>query len=294
MMFFNMLVGCGKSFTGDRDDSLFTIIEELTFIYNLNEPVKTYRMPGKLVEISGISYVSDDHMICIEDETGHLYNFNLESGKVDSAWKFSGDGDYEDVAIVNDTVYVIESDGDIYKFHLSKEGAHESVKYENDLSAWNDTEGLCYDPVSGSLLIACKEEKDLNGKTIDGNPIYSFSTKDFRLASNPFYTLTAGKLKSFFEAHRDFNYEIERIEVKPSGIAYNPLDGYFYLLASVGKMIIVIDHKKNIKATYSIPEQLLEQPEGITFSPDGKLWISTEGGKGPGKILAFEPIDSGR
>lgn len=290
IMLFNTSISCSMHGSNDRIDSLFTITNHLTHRYDLSAPDRTYLMPGKLKEISGISYVNEQSLICVEDETGHLYHFNLQSGEVDSDWRFSGDGDYEDLEIVNDTLYILKSDGDIYKFHYSKEGAHESMKYETRLSAKHDTEGLGYDPVSKSLLIACKEEWDLEGKEAEGTAIYAFSTIDNRLIHEPKYILTARSLKSFFEQNRDYTYEAARIRIKPSGIAFNPLDGYFYILASVGKMIIVLDNKYNIKATYSIPNQLMEQPEGITFSPEGDLWISTEGGKGPGKILAYKPV----
>jgi sugar lactone lactonase YvrE len=35
--------------------------------------------------------------------------------------------------------------------------------------------------------------------------------------------------------------------------------------------------------------KLFPQPEGICFSPDGKLFISTEGKGQPGKIMLFKP-----
>lgn len=281
--------GCHFYSPNDRVDSLFTILEGVQYFYDLNRPSETHLMPNKLEEISGISYVAPNHLICVEDETGHVYHYDLKLRDLVSEWKFSGSGDYEDILYYSDSVFVLESDGDIYQFHYSEAGAKEATKYENPLSIKNDTEGLGFDPDSQSLLIACKEKRDLDGKKAEGWNIYSFELTTKSMNRDPFYSLTSKKLKTFFEEYRNFEYDEERIEVKPSAIAFNPLDNNFYILASVGKMIVVIDQRKNIKATYSIPAKLLEQPEGITFSPAGDMWISSEGVDGPGRILSFKP-----
>lgn len=288
MIIFYVSPGCIYS-PNDRVDSLFNIYEGVQYFYELNRPYETHLMPDKLEEISGISYVDGVHLVCIEDEHGYIYNYDLRLKDFTPEWKFSDDGDYEDILYTEDSVYVLESDGDIYQFHYSKSGAADAVKYENRLSTRNDTEGLGFDPIRKNLLIACKEKIGLDGKETDGWNVYSFDLRTKTILENPFYSLTSKQLKSFFEAHRDFEYEEERIVVKPSAIAFNPLDDLFYILASVGKMIVVIDQEKNIKATYSIPEKLLKQPEGITFSPSGELWISSEGVDGPGRILSFKP-----
>ena len=281
--------GCHFYSPNDRIDSLFTILDEVQHFYDLNRPSETHLMPDRLEEISGISYVDPYHLVCIEDENGKVYHYDLKLRDFIPEWKFSGSGDYEDVLYFKDSVFVLKSDGDIFQFHYSKAGAGEARKYENSLSIKNDTEGLGMDPSSRSLLIACKEQKGLKGEKTEGWNVYAFDLATKSLSQEPFYSLTSKELKSFFEANRDYEYEEEKIVVKPSAIAFNPLDNYFYILASVGKMIVVIDKDKNIKATYSVSEKLLEQPEGITFSPEGNLWISSEGVDGPGRILSFKP-----
>ncbi len=246
-------------------------------------------MPEKLLEISGISYVKSGLLICVEDERGLIYSYDLASKQVISQRRFAGDGDYEDVAIFSDMVFVLKSNGDLYRFSFI-DSEIKTDEYDTRLSSENDTEGLCFDPVSNRLLIACKEKKGLKGEKTEGNNIYAFSLSENSLTDEPFMSLSAGTLKAFFEENRSYNYDIDRIVVKPSGIAYNPLDGFYYILASVGKMMVVVNKDGNIMATYSIPEELLIQPEGITFSPQGELWISSEGVNGPGRILHYKPM----
>ncbi len=289
VILFYIPTGCHFYSPNDRVDTLFNILDNVQYYYDLNSPSETHLMPEKLLEISGVSYVDPYHLICVEDEHGSLYNYDLRLRDFTPEWKFSGDGDYEDVLYYSDTVFVLESNGDVYQFHYSKSGAKNSIKHKTPLSIKHDTEGLGYGPLTQSLLIACKEERDIYGKKSDGWNVYAFDLVSKKLLEDPFYTLTSKGLKSFFEQHRDFVYEEERIVVKPSGIAFNPLDSNFYILSSVGKMIVVVDQKKNIKATYSIPGKLLGQPEGITFSPSGDLYISSEGDDKPGRILLFKP-----
>jgi uncharacterized protein YjiK len=40
-----------------------------------------------------------------------------------------------------------------------------------------------------------------------------------------------------------------------------------------------------------LDKELLPQPEGICFSPDGIMFISSEGKGGKGRILVFQPRD---
>ncbi len=136
-------------------------------------------------------------------------------------------------------------------------------------------------------MIACKGDEDIKGHKAKGKAIYEFDINTKKLIKDATFEITAGDMKKFFEANRDFKYEKDRIKFKPSGIAFNPADGFFYLLASVGKWLIVFDKDGKIQATYVIPPEVLLQPEGICFAPNGDLYISSEGQGEKGQILKF-------
>lgn len=120
-----------------------------------------------------------------------------------------------------------------------------------------------------------------------GKSVFEYDLKHRELISEPFLEVSGSDLEKFFEAHRKFDYEEERIKFEPSAIAYNPADQYFYLLASVGKLLVVLDKNGKIVATYSISPKVLNQPEGIVFSPEGDMYISSEGEGDRGYILKF-------
>jgi uncharacterized protein YjiK len=59
-------------------------------------------------------------------------------------------------------------------------------------------------------------------------------------------------------------------------------------MAAKGRAIIVLNRKGEIVAYQPLEKDILPQPEGMAFAPDGTLYISSEGGEGSGKIMRFE------
>ncbi len=281
--------GCSTATFREQADSLFLITDDVSVYYNLKIPDDKYFLPYSLSEISGITHLNDTHLLCVEDEGGKVYEYSLAKRKITNTIAFSNPGDFEGIELVGDTIYVLESDGDIYEFAYTKHSSTRATKHENKLSRKNDTEGLGYNPYTGHLTIACKEDEDIEGTNAKGKTVYQFDLRTKKLFPKPLFEITATLMDDFFEAHRDFEYNKDRIKFEPSGIAYNPLDGYFYLLASVGKLLVVLDQNGAIKATYPIAPRVLSQPEGISFSSRGDLYISSEGEGDKGYIMKFRP-----
>ena len=93
---------------------------EMPTSYRLDKPSSAWEMPKKLVEISGISVLNFPKILSINDEEGKLYEYNLVTKEVEEDYKFGKDGDYEDLAINGNTVYVLESNGTIIKLMTLK------------------------------------------------------------------------------------------------------------------------------------------------------------------------------
>ena len=87
----------------------------------------------------------------------------------------------------------------------------------------------------------------------------------------------------------------EKIKLKPSAAAINPLTKDVWILASVNHLIIVTDRKGNTKEVYTLDPVIFNQPEGITFTPWGDLLISNEAGDkyGTATLLIFKPKKKG-
>jgi len=160
---------------------------------------------------------------------------------------------------------------------------------------------LCYDSISNSLLIACKGVPYIDkNESFEGfKAIYQFNLSEGILEKKPFLLinldqiLDINKLSSYekvsFKIAKVFNNSGD-IRFQPSGIAIHPFSGHIYVIASVGKSLIVLDRKGNIKLIKKLKKSIFQQPEGICFNPKGDLFISNEGKGGKAKILKFRHI----
>ena len=74
--------------------------------------LEKHDVPGILREISAIVYLDENRFACVQDELGTIFIYNTETQKIEKEIEFAGPGDYEGLAIVNETAYVLRSDGE--------------------------------------------------------------------------------------------------------------------------------------------------------------------------------------
>ena len=90
--------------------------------YDLHKPSQRWKLPKELEEISGLSFFAKNQLACIQDEDGIFYVYDLKKQSIVRKDQFGKKGDYEAVEVVEDTAYVLESNGDIFFFHVGKNG----------------------------------------------------------------------------------------------------------------------------------------------------------------------------
>ncbi len=260
---------------------------ETAYTYNLNKPEHKWGLPPDLFEVSGNSWIDKNHLLIIEDLRPNLYVIRLEDNnavvektiafKENSGKKF----DVEDVTIANNTAYALWSHGVIYK--ISNWQNKPQVKdIPTFLGKENNTEGICFDPVTNTLLVACKNNAAIEDEKKSTRAIYQFDLSTEQLKKEPFLLIHR---KDFTKA------EGEKIDFYPSAIAVHPVTHDVYILSTKeNKGMAVYTHDGKFKSFQSIDKKLLPQPEGICFAPDGTLYISTEGKEGElGYIFQFNP-----
>ncbi|PNW28464.1 SdiA-regulated domain-containing protein [Formosa algae] len=246
--------------------------------YQLSKPSKIWEMPKKLVEISGISILNFPHILSINDEEGKLYDYNLETKDLEETYKFGKDGDYEDLAITEDAIYVLKSNGTIYQIkNFKKKPKVETFK--TFLSEKQDAEGLFFDADKNRLLIACKEEVEIDDE--DYNVIYEFDLNTNTLEKTPAFTISK----------EHFKYKDKKHDFAPSGLAIHPKTNTLFVISTVGKLMIEMSLNGEILNKYNLDYSHFIQPEGIFFTPNGDLYISNEGKKDKGNILRFDYIN---
>ncbi len=296
---FFILIGCGSNETHLKQQSeepTATMVsatetgENMSFAYNLKNPTHTWKLPEELVEVSGNTWVDENHLVLIEDQHAILYfvqidgdNLTLEKTIPFNIEK-NANPDIEDVTLVDDVIYALWSHGTLFK--ISNWRSTPSVeKIKTFLKKENNSEGLCYDPVTKKLLIACKDFSGLDDEKKSTRAVYSFDMQEEKLNGTPFLLIH----KTDFEKVAD-----EKLEFNPSAIAVHPVTKDIYMLSTKdNKCLAVYSRDGNLKAFRVIDKEMMPQPEGICFSPSGTLFISSEGKDGePGDLFRFDPLDS--
>jgi len=254
--------------------------------YDLNKPNKRWVLPKELEEISGLSYFAKNQLACIQDEDGIFYIYDLKKNEIARKDKFGKKGDYEGVEVIADTAYVLKSNGDIFFFRIEKQGVGEVRKIKTDLTHQNDTEGLGFLYGSEELLIGCKGDPGTKNNDIEkGRSIYRVELAEKKFKKKPKYLIDGKSYNKMLEKkglskkkHRPF---------KPSGVAVHPKNGYIFIIGTVGKMLVVLNPDGEIDNLIPLDPKMFWQPEGICFSPNGDLYISSEGRGKNGYILKF-------
>ncbi len=284
----------------DKNYSLFEH-EHFVFPYEMNSPDERWKLPSKLIEISGLSYLDQDRLACVQDEKGNIYVYNLMQDEIERKIDFGSNGDYEGIELVGSDAWVLKSNGDIFlveDFMMFEE--HTATKYATPISKKNDAEGLAYDPIDHQLLIACKGHpfiQEQEGKEFKA--IYSFNLETKELHLNPFLLIEMDTIKYYknyntmtqlgVELLALFDHSKGDVSFQPSGIAIHPISGNTYVIGSVGNLLMEFSREGKMLAMIKLRSRIHAQPEGICFGPEGTLFISNEGDGGEGVILRFEP-----
>ena len=90
-----MLGFLGCSNNGDKKDTSSPLMTKNAFTlpYQLNSPSETFKLPKKLQEISGVSFINDQELACIQDEKAIIYVFDLEEKSITRKIDFGKNND---------------------------------------------------------------------------------------------------------------------------------------------------------------------------------------------------------
>jgi len=287
-LLFSVGTSCQSGPIRQYPDSRMPQTGDLQEVYDLNNPAEKFYLPYVLEEVSGLSYSASEALLMVDDEKGKIFEFDLAKKEIVKTTTFHRSGDFEGVELVGKNMYVLRSDGNIYKVKNPQQKNDETKKYESRLGSANDTEGLGYDPITNKLLIACKAKGEIGKKEVHGKAIYGFDLETEELDKEPMLVISEKDINSFWSKQSSGDYKKKNINFRPSAIAFHPIQKLFYVLSSSGKLLVVVDREGRILATYPISAKRLHQPEGICFSPTGEMYISSEGDGGRGYVLKYD------
>lgn len=284
---FSLEPGCGDREKSDSSSSKTGSVEESSknggFVeYDFDKPDAIFELPRPLEEISGISLLDDSTLVAIQDEDGILFMIDTRTGKVRTSSKWGGPGDYEDVQVVGSDIWVLRSDGTLFKIEAAENGGIGNVtEYDTPLGSMNDTEGLAYDQSKNRFLIACKESP---GKGYSGNvrAVYAFDLESNELEEKAVFTIDLGEVGG---QTKMIGFKINTF--KPSAIRLQPGSQDWFIVSSVKKAIVVF-RDQSLMQIYNLPGVYFEQPEGLEFDRAGNLFVANEGKGGSALLLRFD------
>ncbi len=240
--------------------------------------VNKWEMSDTLHEVSGIAYLDKTSMAAIQDEKGSIFIYNLITKNIDREIKFAENGDYEGIAMIGNKAYVLRSDAYIFEVEDITKEEPQVTKHELGLTDEYDFEGITYDKKFNRLLLAYKDENPQKDK--DYKEILQFDLEQKKLLKEPVYKITYNN--PLFKELRHFN--TDKV-FKPSEIGIHPKTGDIYILDGKTPKLLILDSNWQEKQLYVFDPKVFNQPEGLTFSPEGKIYIANEGGFSAANIL---------
>lgn len=264
--------------------------------YNIPSPALQVTLPPALKEISGITQISGDTFACVQDEKGIVFLVDVTNGKIIDKLRFFSEGDYEGITKVENTLYVLRSDGVLYMLpdFLSPESGH--ITYQTNVPA-KDNEGLCYDQANQRLLIGCKSNIGKGKELKDIRAIYAFDIETARLSDTPVLQIDVDELEKFARDNKialpDYDPNQKKkehgpeIKMRISCLAIHPVNKRMYILSAVDHLLIILNTDGSIHDLIPLDPVTFPQPEGITFTDTNEMVISNEQKEDGGTITVY-------
>jgi hypothetical protein len=252
--------------------------------YNLSVPDKIIVLPSSLNEISGLAEINTSSVACIQDNNGILFIYDLKKEQINIQDYFYENGDYEGIARVDNTIYVLRSDGELFEITDYESSTFKVLSYKTGIPAKNN-EGLCYDQKGDRLLIGPKSNVGGKSENKERRFIYSFDLKSKKLIEEPAFIFDLSIIKKFALKNK-IKVPLTRtkkehkkepiIEFRISALGINPLTNRLFVLSGIEQLLFVFNMDGTIEYMEKLDPDLFPQPEGITFLKNGDMLISNE------------------
>jgi uncharacterized protein YjiK len=240
--------------------------------YALDEkPTSEAHLAKALREISGLAFTPDGRLLAHGDEHAVVWQLDLASGKVLKRFGLGRagqvlKGDFEDIQVVGDRVFLVTSDGEIV---AGKEGANDAVvstaSAAEGLKGACEVEGLAWDPSTRSFLLLCKDV--LSRRWRHSVVVLAVSSDTWQLESKPRIVIPESDLERATGV-KGFH---------GSAMVRHPKTGTYLLLAGPERAFAEVDSTGRVLGGGKLDAKHHRQPEGIAVGPDLTLYISDEG-----------------
>lgn len=263
--------------------------------YNFEQPDKIISLQDSLREISGIAFINDSTVVCVQDENGILFVYDIQHNRIKERHPFHADGDYEGITTAYNYIYILRSDGKLFEISDFNSKKISTKSYTTNVPASNN-EGLCFNYGENELLIGCKNKVTNSDVEKDVRQIYAFDLSEHKLDKNAKFEMRVEDAMTFADKK---NLDMSGVGVNKKGknkntfkfnisaIAIHPISGNLYILNAADHALFVVNDKSKIIAIQLLDPVLFNKPEGLTFKPNGDMFITNEGQEGRANIVSL-------
>lgn len=269
--------------------------------YVFASPDAHFNLPKKLDEISGLALLGDGLLGAVQDEDGMLFVIDSRTGEVVEEHQFGKKGDYEAVDYAEGRLFILRSDGHVMRFDGGWSSLDEATTFDLDIPKRCDAEGLRYDAPERRLLVSCKDEPG-PGLEVE-KAIYAFDSDGQKLQDEPVFIVDSRRLNASLPDHpvnkavrSVLSDKVDLSGFRPSELAIHPVTDELFILSSVRETILALNRNGEPSRLWVLPSDLLTQPEGMAFLPNGDLFIASEAGNQDEAVLLrfnYRPAQAG-
>jgi hypothetical protein len=276
--------------------------EKYDLRYDFAAPENKLILPELLNEISGQTIIDDSTIACVQDENGIIFIYDTRKNSIRQQITFAGDGDYEAICRVNDDLYILRSDGVLYRVTRFASASPSTEEYATGIPADN-SEGLCYDSLRNALLIACKSRIGDSKENKDLRAVYAFDLGTNKLNPDPAYEFYVSEMIAFADAHgidlptkEKKKGSVPQLKFRMSAIGVHPDTHELYILSATDHMLFVYDYTTQQNGAGKIlhlellNEKMFNKAEGISFYANGDVLITNEAQDNKPTLLRFNYI----
>jgi uncharacterized protein YjiK len=244
---------------------------------NDDVPVAKWIMPEYLKEISGLALTADGRLLAHDDELSRIYEVDPRRGVVVKSFMFGHGlrGDFEGITVAGQDIWVIKSNGKLYRFREGENGAKVPfATFDTRLGKECEFEGVAYDSDSSWLVLPCKNAR---GKGFDDELViyrWKIGTAD-----------SAGITKIMIPLSEAVgNNKWKRF--RASDITIDPVTRDYVMISSLESGMIIMKPDGEIISSRPLPGKH-HQAEGIAITKDRILMISDEASSKPPAITLY-------
>lgn len=240
-------------------------------------PVAMWYLPSELKEISGLALTKDGSVLTHDDNLSRIYEIDPKSGIVLDEFTLGTGvkGDFEAIAIAKDEIFLLNSNGVLYRFRKGSQGAGVPFTFV-DLRLGHECEfeSMAYEADSAWLVMPCK--RSMSKKTKDNLVIYRWRLQGPDSTRLTMMTVPLGEITSR-TGWKGFH---------PSDMTIDPETGNYVIISSHEKGLVEMTPAGVVERAELLPGDH-GQPEGVAITDDRILIISDEATKKLASITLY-------